>query len=97
MNKSLKIPKLSILAITLTINILLFNFLPNRMVINYSIIGQPNYSVNKLIALAVCPLLLLLTYGLENTKIPKKGSDFAIFSSYIAMLLLDLFVLIFNL
>ena len=96
MNKGLKISKISILSIMLIMNIISFNFLPKYMFINYTLAGQPNYSINKIVALLICPLLIILMYILENSKIPKKGSDSAIFSAYIVTFLINLFLLIAN-
>ncbi|MBU3136371.1 DUF1648 domain-containing protein [Clostridium gasigenes] len=97
MNKKLNISKIFIFSLTIIVNVIFYNYLSNPMVINYSFTGQPNYAVNKLLGLSIVPIIMIVIYVLENTKIPKRGSIYTIFSVYIVMFLLNLFLLIANL
>lgn len=69
----------------------------NIMVINYSFTGQANYTVNKILGFLIAPVIMIVTYILENAKISQKGLKYKIFSSYIVLFLLNLFLLIANL
>ena len=71
--------------------------MPNIMVINYSFTGQANYTVNKILDFLIVPVIMVETYILENEKISQKSLKYAIFSSYIVLFLLNLFLLIANL
>lgn len=97
MNKKIKISKIFIFALTCIVNIIFYKYLPNSIVINYSFTGQPNYAVNKVLGLLILPIIMIVIYVLENMKISKKGSDYAIFSAYIVLFLINLFLLIANL
>ena len=62
MNKKNKIIRISIILIVIISSIMAFNILPNEMAINFSLSGDINYSVNKLIGLLICPVILIITY-----------------------------------
>ena len=97
MSKKVNIFKISIVLLTIIINAIFYSYMPNSIAINYSFTGQVDYSVNKILGLLIVPSIMIVTYVLENKKILKKGSKYAIFSEYIVLFLLNLFLLIDNL
>jgi uncharacterized membrane protein len=75
MNKKLNILKIIICVLIITISIISFNYSPDSIVINYSLSGEPNYAVSRVLGLLIFPIIVILLYFLEKTKIPKIGSD----------------------
>lgn len=73
-----------------------FNILPNEMAINFSLSGDINYSVNKLIVLLICPVILIITYICESLELWKSSSNLVSLSIYILILILNSSLIILN-
>lgn len=96
MNKKNKIIRISIILIVIISSIMAFNILPNEMAINFSLSGDINYSVNKLIGLLICPVILIITYICESLKLGKSSSNLLSLSIYILILILNSSLIILN-
>ena len=96
MNKKNKIIRISIILIVIISSIMAFNTLPNEMAINFSLSGDINYSVNKLIGLLICPVILIITYICESLELGKSSSNLLSLSIYILILILNSSLIILN-
>lgn len=91
MNKKNKIIRISIILIIIISSIMTFNILPNEMAINFSLSGDINYSVNKLIGLLICPVNIC-----ESLELGKSSSNLLSLSIYILILILNSSLIILN-